>query len=61
MTEQEYRERHEAFMKDLHNLDRQYAFDPEASKEELDWLESRMNEIINRQNNESNTSIYSGQ
>lgn len=48
MTEQQYRESHEAFMKRLDALDRHYAPDaPDApeSPEESAWLEERMKEI----------------
>ncbi len=47
MTEQQHREAHEAFMKRLDALDRQYAPDPPESPEEAEWLEKRMKEITN--------------
>lgn len=45
MTEQEYRESHEAFMKRLDALDRHYAPDAPESPEEIAWFEERMKEI----------------
>lgn len=47
MTEQQHREAHEAFMKRLNALDRQYAPDAPESPEEAEWLEKRMKEITN--------------
>ena len=45
MTEQEYGESHEAFMKRLDALDRHYAPDAPESPEEIEWLEKRTKEI----------------
>jgi hypothetical protein len=47
MTEQEYREAHEEFMKRLDALDRQCVFDAPESPEEAKWNEERMNELDN--------------
>jgi hypothetical protein len=47
MTEQKHRKAHEAFIKRLDALDRQYAPDPPESPEEAEWLEKRMKEITN--------------
>lgn len=47
MTEQQHRGAHEAFMKRLNALDRQYASDAPESPEEAEWLEKRMKEITN--------------
>lgn len=45
MTEQEYRENYNAFMKRLYVLDRHYAPDAPESPEEIAWLDKRMKEI----------------
>jgi len=45
MTEQQYRESHEEFMRCLDALDRQCDFDALESPEEAKWNEERMNEI----------------
>lgn len=45
MTEQQDREAHEAFMKRLYALDRQYAPDAPESPEEAQWNDKRMEEI----------------
>ena len=45
MTEQQHREAHEAFIKRLDALDRQYAPDAPESPEEAEWNEKRMEEI----------------
>lgn len=47
MTEQQHREAHEAFMKRLDALDRQYAPDAPESLEEVEWNEKRMREVLN--------------
>lgn len=45
MTEQQYRESHEEFMRCLDVLDRHYAPDAPESPEEIAWLDKRMKEI----------------
>lgn len=47
MTEQQHREAHEAFIKRLDALDRQYAPDAPESPEEAECNEKRMREVLN--------------
>ena len=47
MTEKQHREAHEAFLRQLNALDRQYAPDAPESPEEAEWLKNRMKEITN--------------
>lgn len=55
MTEQQHREAHEAFMKRLDALDRQYAPDAPESPEEAEWNEKRMEEINKHIHHEKTT------
>ena len=55
MTEQEYRELHEAYMMRLNALDRQYAPDVSEGPEEAEWNEKRMEEINKHIHHEKTT------
>jgi hypothetical protein len=57
MTEQEYRELHEAYMRRLNALDRQYAPDRPESPEESEWLEKRMKEVLSMEFNDTSESL----
>ena len=57
MTEQEYRELHEAYMRRLNALDRQYAPDRPESPEEAEWLEKRMKEVLSMEFNDISESL----
>jgi hypothetical protein len=57
MTEQEYRELHEAYMRRLNALDRQYAPDRPESPEESEWLEKRMKEVLSMAFNDTSESL----
>jgi hypothetical protein len=57
MTEQEYRELHEAYMRRLNALDRQYAPDRPESPEEAEWLEKRMKEVLSMAFNDTSESL----
>jgi hypothetical protein len=53
MTEQEYRKLHEAHIRRLSTLDRQYASDRPDSPEEAEWLEKRMKEVLSMEHNDT--------
>jgi hypothetical protein len=57
MTEREYRELHEAYMRRLNALDRQYAPDRPESPEEAEWLEKRMKEVLSMEFNDTSESL----
>jgi hypothetical protein len=45
MTEKQYRESHEEFIKRIDALDRQCPIDPPESPEEAKWNEKRINQV----------------
>jgi hypothetical protein len=50
MMDEEYRKSHEDFLNRLNSLDRQYVADSPESIEEAKWLEERMKQINNNDN-----------
>jgi hypothetical protein len=57
MTEQEYRKFHEAYMRRLNALDRQYAPDRPESPEEAEWFEKRMKEVLSIEHNDTDENL----
>jgi len=51
MTGQECEEFHEAYIRRLNALDRQYAPDIPESPEEAEWFEKRMKEVFSMETN----------
>ena len=51
MTNQEYRELHEAYIRRLNTLDRNYTPDTPESPEEAEWFAKRMKEILSMEFN----------
>jgi hypothetical protein len=57
MTEDKHREQHEAFLRRVNALDRNYAQDTPESPEEKEWLEKRMMEIVSSEGNTSKENL----
>lgn len=57
MIEDNYREQHQAFLRRVNALDRNYAQDIPESPKEKEWLERRMMEIVSSEGNTSKENL----